>query len=47
MIVTLIIFYGISFITASYISVNGEVPACNGSSPTQTKEYDLPCNGLG
>lgn len=46
MIVTLIIFYGISFITASYISVNGEALACNGSSPTQTMEYDLPCNGL-
>lgn len=47
MIVTLIIFYGISFITASYISVNGEVLACNGSSLTQTMEYDLSCNGLG
>lgn len=47
MIVILIIFYGISFITASHISVNGEVLACNGSSPIQTMEYDLSCNGLG
>lgn len=46
MIVILIIFYGIPFITASHISVNGEVLAHNGISPIQTMEYDLSCHGL-
>lgn len=47
MIVILIIFYGISFITVSHISVNGEDLACNGISPIRTMEYDLSWNGLG
>jgi hypothetical protein len=47
MIVILIIFYGISFITASHISVNGEDLAYNGISPIRTMEYDLSWIGLG